>query len=432
MADNRGKHDGAPIPARKSLSGLRIRFASILSASLALLLSLACTPDVQEPQIQSSRRDTTAVENGPGIASEEMLASSVIDPGAGTGLARFVAKAKAGGEIRVAFIGGSITAGARAVDAAHRYSSLVCRRLAEEFPQSRFTEINAGIGATGSRFGASRVAYDVLAAAPDLIVVEFAVNDDLSDTLSSRRTFEGLIRHCLSGSASVLIFQTMNRHGDSSNQEIQARIGKHYGLPVISYRAACWPLIAAGRMAWADIAADDVHPNDYGHALCANLIGTFLIGQAERSPAEGLAALPADPEPPAEPLYSDAYQFSDLFHTGDAALRIVSDSGWTETVDDKGRITLSSEGKGDKLVLESTAHEITWAYRYAGDQDAKVEVKAGGVPLDTLSNHFAEDWGGGYLRLRTLATGIPGTDGRIELRNATGGHFEMTYILYCP
>ena len=45
------------------------------------------------------------------------------------------------------------------------------------FPASRVETINAGIPATGSDFGAQRVDRDVLVHRPDVVFIEFAVND---------------------------------------------------------------------------------------------------------------------------------------------------------------------------------------------------------------------------------------------------------------
>ncbi|MEX0670490.1 MAG: SGNH/GDSL hydrolase family protein [Pirellulales bacterium] len=47
----------------------------------------------------------------------------------------------------------------------------------EQFSGGNVRVVNAGIGATNSHYGAARVQTDVLARDPDLVIVEFAVND---------------------------------------------------------------------------------------------------------------------------------------------------------------------------------------------------------------------------------------------------------------
>ena len=46
------------------------------------------------------------------------------------------------------------------------------------FPDVQWTEHNAGIGGTTSTFGAFRVDRHVLQSAPDLVFVEYALNDE--------------------------------------------------------------------------------------------------------------------------------------------------------------------------------------------------------------------------------------------------------------
>ena len=103
------------------------------------------------------------------------------------GLPNFFAKAKAGGDVRVAYLGGSITAAP-----GWRVQSLAW--LKERFPQASFHEINAAIGGTGSNLGAFRVGQDVIAYRPDLVLIEFAVNDGGAAADQIKATMEGIVR----------------------------------------------------------------------------------------------------------------------------------------------------------------------------------------------------------------------------------------------
>ena len=72
---------------------------------------------------------------------------------------------------RVAFLGGSITAGGGWRDHTMKY-------LEAKFPQTKFEFIAAGIGSMGSVPHAFRLERDVLSQGPvDLLFVEAAVND---------------------------------------------------------------------------------------------------------------------------------------------------------------------------------------------------------------------------------------------------------------
>ena len=190
-------------------------------------------------------------------------------------LANVLRKAQNGGEITIGFLGGSITEGRGASGIENCYVSHVYKWWYETFPQAKIQVINAGVGGTSSYLGVHRVDAELLVHQPDLVFMEFAVNDTFSEFCMS--SYENLIRKILmsdSNPALVLLFAT-NAVGDSS-QAVQAALGQYYRLPMISYGKAVTPEIAAGSFTWADIAEDTVHPNDWGHAIFAGLITTFL------------------------------------------------------------------------------------------------------------------------------------------------------------
>lgn len=190
-------------------------------------------------------------------------------------LANVLRKAQNGEEITIGFLGGSITEGRGASGIENCYVSQVYKWWYETFPQAKIQVINAGVGGTSSYLGVHRVDAELLVHQPDLVFMEFAVNDTFSEFCMS--SYENLIRKILaadSNPALVLLFAT-NAVGDSS-QAVQAALGQYYCLPMISYGKAVTPEIEAGSFTWADIAEDTVHPNDWGHAIFAGLITTFL------------------------------------------------------------------------------------------------------------------------------------------------------------
>lgn len=82
--------------------------------------------------------------------------------------------------------------------------------------------------------------------------------------------------------AAMLLF-TMNDKGANA-QEWHGKVGRHYGLPMVSFRDALWPEILSGRRKWEDVEADQVHPHDRGHALCASFIAAALDDALQHLP----------------------------------------------------------------------------------------------------------------------------------------------------
>ena len=98
--------------------------------------------------------------------------------------------------VRVAYLGGSITA-----QKGWRVYSLDWFK--ENFPQTHIEEINAAIGGTGSDFGVFRLQEHVLKYDPDLIFIEFAVNDASKSQDKIIQAMEGIIHQAWKKDASI-------------------------------------------------------------------------------------------------------------------------------------------------------------------------------------------------------------------------------------
>ena len=73
--------------------------------------------------------------------------------------------------------------------------------------------VNAGIGGTNSVYGAARVQRDVLAHQPDLVVVEYAVNDS-TGIAKLDESYEGVLRQLLRGSPNRAVIELFFMHKD--------------------------------------------------------------------------------------------------------------------------------------------------------------------------------------------------------------------------
>lgn len=123
-----------------------------------------------------------------------MAQSSVFPPSKGVvecsargGLPNFYAKIARHDSIRIAYLGGSITE-----QAGWRVKTL--EHFKKRYPDCKFSEINAAIGGTGSDLGVLRIEHDVLVKKPDLLFVEFAVNDSKGDPTEIAKAMEGIVR----------------------------------------------------------------------------------------------------------------------------------------------------------------------------------------------------------------------------------------------
>jgi lysophospholipase L1-like esterase len=335
--------------------------------------------------------------------------------------------------IRVGFIGGSITEGAGADQLSRRYSSLVTTQLQDAFPGSTFIEINAGIGATNSRFASARMDEDLLSQNPDLIILDFAVNDTPLDSTETLETFEAVIRKGLfQGRCPVVVFQALNSLGDEGNHRLQRRLAQHYSLPVISYREACWPLIQAKSLDWQRVAVDAVHPNDTGHAVIAELLYDYLVRAFLSPDLEPIKTTPSslfDSASIPAPYTSDYYTRSRILHVADSIFLMQAQGGWDIVLDEKGRVQIEATQRDSTLTIAIPAKGLSLGYQVSLPLNGMLEVGLDGRVVDTLSNHFPQDWGGGSMRLFSVFRESENRLHSLTLRLLEGDSFPIPYLI---
>lgn len=190
-------------------------------------------------------------------------------------LERVLLNAALGKETTIGFIGGSITEGYNASNKNNCYVENVYKWWKNTFPATKINCINAGVGGTSSYLGVHRVKTEVLDYNPDLVVIEFSVNDAFS--YESMNSYENLIRRVLQAPnepAVMLLFMT--DVSGVNQQDTDCALGTYYRLPMISYENAVRPELEANSFQWADISSDYVHPNDRGHAIISELVTQYL------------------------------------------------------------------------------------------------------------------------------------------------------------
>ncbi len=130
---------------------------------------------------------------------------------------------------------------------------------------------NLGYGSTASHFGLFRLKRDLGNFKPDVIFVEFAVNDRIYDSVDSSKYFEGLIRECAKITQKIMIIDLPTGLADSSTS-VHKRIAYYYDIPVIDIKDEVCKRIGSIKFKWDDIAIDNLHPNDAGHNLYFEII----------------------------------------------------------------------------------------------------------------------------------------------------------------
>ncbi|MFG6468849.1 GDSL-type esterase/lipase family protein [Roseateles sp. BYS87W] len=218
----------------------------------------------------------------------------------------------AGQPVTVATVGGSITTGYAAQPPREQgWAAQLARALG---PQVRL--VNAGVSGTDSAAAVHRLQTQVLDAAPDLVVVEFGVNDPWLDPAVRGSSFEALLRRLLQASkppAVVVLGLTQQGNQPRDAVDVQLQLAAHYALPALDFGRWMQARVDAGHDRWAALYDEPVHPNAVGHQRIAQALLETL--QAHRPPRDAAVAPPARTAMP-EPRFGRAHEFTRLL-TGD-------------------------------------------------------------------------------------------------------------------
>ena len=325
------------------------------------------------------------------IANEKMLKESLVYRGDTSKVKRVIEKAYRGEDIVVAFLGGSITQGCNATNHENCYANKTYLWFKNRFPEINVKYINAGIGATGSIIGVHRVEEQVLSKNPDIVFVDFAVND--KDNKYNKIAYDSLIRRILShNSKPALIEVFMSTDVLENVQEQQVEIGKRYDVPMVSFRDAIRNEINDGKLKWSEVASDEVHPNDKGHEIISELLINLLesIDKDEdiKEKEDSLCG---------QPVFGEDYIKGQIMNAND--VEVICNSGFI--VDTEGfqgfkngwKINTTSY-KERVLKIEVKGKNIFLLYKkLIKDNAGSFDIKVNGKYIKNIDCYFENGWG---------------------------------------
>ena len=171
------------------------------------------------------------------------------------GLPNFFAKLEKDADVTIAYLGGSITA-------QPGYRVLSEKWFAAQYPKSKIKGIHAAIGGTGSNLGVFRLQRDVLQHHPDLLFVEFAVNDGGASPSQITKAMEGIVRQTWTNLPDCdIVFVYTIVAGNVKNLQagkmkrsasVMEAIADHYGVPSIHLGIEAAELEKAGKLVMKD------------------------------------------------------------------------------------------------------------------------------------------------------------------------------------
>ena len=228
----------------------------------------------------------------------EMVELSLMYEGNYARIQKVLEKLRVGEEITLGILGGSVTEGAGAGSNDKGYAYQFVDALAETYAangRNQIKYVNAGLSGTPSVLGLMRYQQDIVAPLgedPDLLIIEFAVNDWQEAT--NGRAYESMVYEALSAKedAAVICLCSVAKTGWNT-QESYLTIAKHYQIPIVSLKKAVFTPKNETRVPASQYFMDDYHPKYFGHQLTKDCLMN-LFAKADEAETAAPAEIPAE------------------------------------------------------------------------------------------------------------------------------------------
>ncbi len=246
-----------------------------------------------------------ALSGGECVGQAEVLQTPV-ECHARQGLPNVFGKLEGKQAVTIAYFGGSIT------QAAGGWREQSAAWIGQQYPGTEIKPVNAAIGGTGSDLGVFRLQQDVIKYQPDLVFVEFAVNDNGLDPERIYRTMEGIVRQirkaddrtdiCFVYTLTGVTAPTLAEGHLTPAMSAMEKIADHYGIPSVQLGLEVVELFKKDQLIFKGIekehpdkivfSGDNVHPYPKtGHRLyTAALSRSWALLKGTQSPPRPLKA----------------------------------------------------------------------------------------------------------------------------------------------
>lgn len=341
---------------------------------------------------------------------QKMISKSLLNRGNNRRLKKAIEKAKNGEEVTIAFIGGSITQGAGAKPihtGCYAYKSYeTFKKLFGKNGGENVRFVKAGVGGTPSELGMIRYDRDILrdgTVEPDILIIEFAVNDAGDETQGN--CFESLCLKALSGKKKPAVIILFSVFVDDWNlQDRLAPVGHHYNLPMVSVKDAVVEQFKLTKESGNIISKrqyffDVYHPTNDGHTVMADCI-SYLLKETDQAPVESKEET-YEKAPLIGNSYIDVHLLDRKDHTNAA---VIAEGGFSGTDSDLQMVEIddnpvpspefpynwmhTSNSGAESFKLKITSKNLVLVFKDSGSNEVgKADVYVDGAYYKTLDPH---------------------------------------------
>lgn len=185
--------------------------------------------------------------------------------------------------VRFVFHGHSVPAGYFRTPNVHRFDSyptLFHQAICEQYPTAVIDVCVTAIGGENSRPGSKRFADEVLNLKPDVVFIDYALNDRGIGVDAAREHWRSMIEEAQQANVPVVLLTPTPDSNENildpntalaKHSESIRSLGKEYGIPVVDSYATFKQLVSGGANVDKFLSQRN-HPNRKGHQVVADLI----------------------------------------------------------------------------------------------------------------------------------------------------------------
>ncbi len=190
--------------------------------------------------------------------------------------------------INLVFHGHSVPAGyfkTPDVNTLHAYPYLVLKQLKEKYPYAVINVINTSIGGENSTSGEKRFKDDVLKHQPDVLFIDYALNDRRAGLEESEKAWEKMIKKALKEQVKVILLTPSPNlkvdFADPNNELAQHRnqiigLSEKYKVGLVDSYGQFQALNESCTCV-TDYMSQVNHPNEKGHQVIASEILNYFL-----------------------------------------------------------------------------------------------------------------------------------------------------------
>lgn len=190
--------------------------------------------------------------------------------------------------LRFVFHGHSVPAGFFKTPQIRRFDSyplLFQRQMCDAFPFAQIDVSVTAIGGENSKAGAARFEADVLALNPDVVFIDYSLNDRKIGLKQSAESWRQMIRHCIARDIRIVLLtptpdsreRIVDEEAPLAQHANQVKdLAREFHVPVVDCYGKFRELVGTqGRV--LDYLSQVNHPNREGHLIVTKLLTSLFV-----------------------------------------------------------------------------------------------------------------------------------------------------------